>query len=576
MSLFSFIRFSARTDVGRKRKNNEDAYGVFPKAGVFCVADGMGGGDDGEIASAAVVKAVEDAVRHLAPDGDGAYAAADVADSVESGLAKASKWIFNRAADKKLSGCGSTFVGVVFDAVRPGTALALHAGDSRLYLLHGRSIRQITRDHSAAEMMGVKDEKKINPLFRSMVMNAIGIRPKADAERTPFKVCEGDRIIVCSDGLSRMVPDKKIASISRAHGNVDAAADALVAAALEAGGIDNVTLVIMEVGALPAPAKALEVRDSDSFVGEDADTVGADGDDTSTATDSRTVQTLVGPLAEMRNAGEPAPAAESAGRHGLRKAALLYAVIAVALVLAAAIAATLFLGRRTAGGDVESAEMSVPSEPVNVAVEPVDVAVELDDVVADSHEPEVVEEKPGEPVCDEIVIPEAPVPESDIAPEHSEEPALPDPAVEPVAEQSSEPASAVVAEPEPDVQVRENLADACSLDNVSQFLSALRRRMPRGESHYDFDEQSKRFAGNARFCARMRTEESRVNVTVDVQFLLQSASAVREAIEAGDIREETAAWLADWAVVVCGDAASPDVQEACARLIVHASEACLR
>ena len=569
MNLFSFIRFSARTDVGRKRKNNEDAYGVFPNAGVFCVADGMGGGDDGEIASAAVVKAVEDAVRHLAPDGDGAYAAADVADSVESGLAKASKWIFNRAADKKLSGCGSTFVGVVFDAVRPGTALALHAGDSRLYLLHGRSIRQITRDHSAAEMMGVKDEKKINPLFRSMVMNAIGIRPKADAERTPFKVCEGDRVIVCSDGLSRMVPDKKIASISRSHSNVDEAADALVAAALEAGGIDNVTLVMMEVGALPAPAKALEVRDADSFVGEDADTAGTDGDDISTATDSRTVQTLVGPLAEVRNAGEPAAAAaESAGRPGLRKVALPYVALAIAVGLAVATVATLVLSRRTTGGAVEPAEMLLPSKPIEVAVEP-------DEVVADSLEQEVVEKKTVDPVCDETVIPEPPIPESDISPEHHEESALPDTVVEPIVEHPPEPVPDAVAESEPDVQVRENLAEACSSDNVSQFLSALRRRMPRGEPHYDFDEQSKRFTSNARFCARMRTEESLVNVTVDVQFLLQSASAVREAIEAGDISEETTAWLSDWTVVVSGDAASPAVQEACARLIVHATEACI-
>lgn len=570
MSLFSFIRFSARTDVGRKRKNNEDAYGVFPEAGVFCVADGMGGGDDGEIASAAVVKAVEDAVRHLAPDGDGAYAVADVADSVESGLAKASKWIFNRAADKKLSGCGSTFVGVIFDAVRPGTALALHAGDSRLYLLHGRSIRQITRDHSAAEMMGVKDEKKINPLFRSMVMNAIGIRPKADADRTPFKVCEGDRIIVCSDGLSRMVPDKKIASISRSHSNVDEAADALVAAALEAGGIDNVTLVMMEVGALPAPAKALEALDSDSFVDEDADTVGTDGGDMSTATDSCTVQTLVGPLAEVRNAGEPAAAAaESAGRPGLRKVALPYVALAIAAGLAVATVATLVLSRRTTGGDVEPVETLVPSESVEVAAEHYEVVV-------DSPEGDVVEEQSVGPVCDEIVISEPPIQESDIPPEPHEESALPDPVVEPVAEQPSEPVPDAVAEPEPDVQVRENLADACSSENVSQFLSALRRRMPRGETHYDFDEQSKRFTDNARFCSRMRTEESLVNVTVDVQFLLQSASAVREAIEAGDISEESAAWLADWTVVVCGDAALPAVQEACARLIVHATEACIR
>lgn len=264
---FSHIVCAAKTDVGLKRSNNEDAFGTFPEAGVFCVADGMGGGDDGEIASAAVVKAIGDAVAKCPPSDAGGYAGADVVELLRNGLSGASDWICRRAEEKHLNGCGSTFVGVVFDATNPAKATAVHAGDSRLYRLRGKKIVQITRDHSAAEMLGEKDERKLNPVFRSMVMNAVGVKHRVDAELTPFDVAKGDRVLICSDGLSRMVPDKKIASISCAHDDPEVALNALIDAALKAGGADNVTVVLLQVGELPPPAAALPIPN----LGDDAD-----------------------------------------------------------------------------------------------------------------------------------------------------------------------------------------------------------------------------------------------------------------------------------------------------------------
>lgn len=265
MGAFSHIRCAAKSDVGRRRKNNEDSFGVFPDAGVFCVADGMGGGDDGEVASAATVRAVQDFVAaHPPPPGVG-YSAANFADGLSRAVSEASGWIYNRTQERHLNGCGSTFVAVLFDATKPGEALALHAGDSRLYRIRGRSIQRITRDHSAAEMIGAKDEDEVNPMFRGMILRAVGIQPVVEVERTPVPIRQGDRLVVCSDGLYRMVSEKKIVSILRSAQSPDAAVEALIAAANEAGGIDNVTAVLVEVGELPS---ALPVAKLPVDVGE--------------------------------------------------------------------------------------------------------------------------------------------------------------------------------------------------------------------------------------------------------------------------------------------------------------------
>ena len=127
MNPFAHLKHAALSDVGKKRKNNEDAFGMFPEAGLFCVADGMGGGDDGEIASAAVVRAVEDMSARIKPDESGGVAAADAGKELADALSKVSAWISNRARAHKLNGCGSTFVGVIFDPVDPAHALAVHA-----------------------------------------------------------------------------------------------------------------------------------------------------------------------------------------------------------------------------------------------------------------------------------------------------------------------------------------------------------------------------------------------------------------------------------------------------------------
>ena len=258
MKRFGHLVFAARSEIGLKRKNNEDAYGAFPSHGIWCVADGMGGGDDGEIASAAVVQAIDGFCREYPMPSEGAYSAWEISRGVTAAVNSASSWVFRRAQARRLKGCGSTFVGVVFDATRPADVLVLHAGDSRLYRIRGKEIRQITKDHSAAELVGVKKESDLNPMFRGMILRAVGIAESVEVDITPMQVCEGDVVLVCSDGLSRMIPDKRILSIVRENrSDMNLAAGKLIEAVYSAGAVDNVTAVLISVQDLPAAEKEL-------------------------------------------------------------------------------------------------------------------------------------------------------------------------------------------------------------------------------------------------------------------------------------------------------------------------------
>lgn len=271
--MFSHLKYAAISDVGRRRANNEDAYGAFPAAGLFCVADGMGGGDDGEVASSATVQALSRLADRIMAGPGRSYPAAVVAESIAQSVDAASRWIFDRARKRKLNGCGSTLVGVCFDSVTPDVALAFHAGDSRLYRFSEGALKQVTRDHSAAELIGAPDEA-INPMFRGMIMRAVGVQSRVEIEVTPFPVRQGDRILICSDGLTRMVADSEIGRLLADVSGTEDAVRALIDAANSAGGVDNITAMLVDVGELPPPGKpassAIPVEDMTDRESSDA------------------------------------------------------------------------------------------------------------------------------------------------------------------------------------------------------------------------------------------------------------------------------------------------------------------
>lgn len=309
MGAFPHIRYAAKSDIGRKRTNNEDSFGAFPESGIFCVADGMGGGDDGEVASAATVKAIERFTKECPLPAKYTYPIEGIVSGVRAAINSASAWIAKRTQQKGLKGCGSTFVGICFDAAKPNTAIALHAGDSRLYRIRGRSIEQITTDHSAAELIGAKDDKDVNPMFRGMILRAVGIQPAVELERTEVQLKVGDRILICSDGLSRMVDDKKLLSIVRSGNELQTTVEKLIATANSAGGIDNITVELIEVGEFPDPLPTSPLTNQD----EVGDTSESGNELEKEATTNKTEDANVTSVASTEDDFIPSTAGDDAG-----------------------------------------------------------------------------------------------------------------------------------------------------------------------------------------------------------------------------------------------------------------------
>lgn len=231
-----YLSWGARSDVGLVREHNEDAFLV--RAPLFCVCDGMGGHAAGEVAS----KIAVDTIGAKAPE-----TADDVALGAAVEAANAAVLEGARSGQGK-PGMGCTATCVLIDKNRMAVA---HVGDSRVYLLHAGSLVRITHDHSYVEELVdageiTADEARLHP-SRSIITRALGSDPDMYADHFTLGVSAGDRVIVCSDGLSSMVADKDIEALAVSSATPQAAANNLTSAALTAGGHDNVTVVVIDV-----------------------------------------------------------------------------------------------------------------------------------------------------------------------------------------------------------------------------------------------------------------------------------------------------------------------------------------
>lgn len=222
----------ARTDVGRVREGNEDSYMVHEP--LFAVADGMGGHQGGEVASKLALDTLLKAT-------DGAALVQAVQD--------ANRAVFERAgSDPALAGMGTTLTAFLADR---DTLRLAHVGDSRAYLLRDGDLQRITTDHTVVEGLVEKGEltpheASIHPQ-RSILTRAVGVEGEVQVDQGSIDVRPGDRLLLCSDGLTGMVDDENIHRILEERRDPQAAADALVEAANEAGGQDNVTAVVIDV-----------------------------------------------------------------------------------------------------------------------------------------------------------------------------------------------------------------------------------------------------------------------------------------------------------------------------------------
>ncbi len=231
-----FISWGARSDVGLVRGHNEDSF--LLRAPVFAVCDGMGGHAAGEVASAIAV----DTIGRLAPG---------VADDVLLGAAvESANTAVIEGAEKGIGkpGMGCTASCVLIEKNKMAVA---HVGDSRVYLLRHGTLVRVTHDHSYVEELVdsgqiTADEARTHP-SRSIITRALGSDPDMYADHFSLDVYRGDRIIVCSDGLSSMITDSQIESVAVSAATPQQAADNLTAAALTAGGADNVTVLVIDV-----------------------------------------------------------------------------------------------------------------------------------------------------------------------------------------------------------------------------------------------------------------------------------------------------------------------------------------
>lgn len=232
------VEIVARTDCGRVRYNNEDRIEFDAGLGVAVLADGMGGQNAGEVASSAAVAAVMAALR-AAPH--------PLGHALEDAIAAANRVVYRLGRDRtELRGMGTTLVAAVVDEV---AAWVAHVGDSRAYRYCARGLERLTTDHSVVQELvdtgAITAEAARRAPNRHIVTRALGMLEEVPCDLRRLEPASGDVLLLCSDGLTDMLDDAAIERLCRRHGNLDGLADALVAAALEAGGLDNVSVVAM-------------------------------------------------------------------------------------------------------------------------------------------------------------------------------------------------------------------------------------------------------------------------------------------------------------------------------------------
>ena len=252
--------FAAATDVGRMRKNNEDSY--LSSQPVAAVADGMGGHSAGEVASAIAIEEL------AALGGRGPWENETAAtDDLKQAILRANRRIREMAAsDRKLNGMGTTLVALLEDGDMVHVA---NVGDSRGYLLRQGELSQVTVDHSLVQEL--VDDGRLSPEDaerhpqRSVITRALGIDPEVEFDLFTYKLQVGDRLLLCSDGLSDVVEPAQIRKVLLRVPSAQRAARELIGVANEQGGPDNITVIVVDA---VDEATALAAEDGGDTTGD--------------------------------------------------------------------------------------------------------------------------------------------------------------------------------------------------------------------------------------------------------------------------------------------------------------------
>ncbi len=248
------IRYAAKTDVGMKRSHNEDYFALIEDEQLFIVADGMGGHACGEVASKLSADVIGEFYAH-SKDQDATWPyrydhnLSYVENRLVAAVRLANARIFQTSqTDANLRGMGTTIVGCL---IKDKAAYVAHVGDSRCYRISGGGIEQLTRDHSLLEdykdaRPDMTEEEERNFPHKNVITRALGMRDNVQVDISKYEIGDGDRYLLCSDGLCGMLGDEEMGDIVRKNDDLEAAVNSLIDRANEEGGTDNITAMVVE------------------------------------------------------------------------------------------------------------------------------------------------------------------------------------------------------------------------------------------------------------------------------------------------------------------------------------------
>lgn len=237
------IKFAAKTDVGKKRKLNEDSFCAAEDIGLFLVADGMGGHSAGEVASQTAVEVVKMSLSDWLKKGP------PNSEIFTRAIQLANKAVFEMAEKGAgMKGMGTTVAGIL---VCNNSFVAANVGDSRIYRTRDNAILQLSKDHSMVGMqlsMGlITAEEAKKSAYKNVITRAVGTAQTVEVDTRDEEAMKGDVILICSDGLSSLAEDKDMLDIvSRCSDNLDNACEELIDLANFNGGDDNITVVLVK------------------------------------------------------------------------------------------------------------------------------------------------------------------------------------------------------------------------------------------------------------------------------------------------------------------------------------------
>jgi len=254
--MYLTVEVAGRTDTGCIRSNNEDAFGFDADAGIFVVCDGMGGAAAGEVASQTAVDCVLSQFRQPSPSSEAGRDidnCSDGCNELAGALRIAHRRISECARDNpQMAGMGTTIVAALF---RDQSVSIAHVGDSRIYLLSKGAIQRLTADHSLVMehvRLGfiTKDEAESSSL-QNVITRALGTEKASEPDLADVRILPHDILLLCTDGLTRHLTDSQLSELIQNAPSVEQACGALIEAAKQQGGSDNITCVLVRF--VPTP-----------------------------------------------------------------------------------------------------------------------------------------------------------------------------------------------------------------------------------------------------------------------------------------------------------------------------------